>query len=47
MKLLILHLFVGSVLLMGSIQPLARYELSRRLAGLRSRPAQRNRKVHQ
>jgi hypothetical protein len=47
MKLLILHLFVGSILLMGSIQLPTRYEVSRRLAGLRFRPAQGNRKVHQ
>jgi hypothetical protein len=47
MKILILHLFVGSILLMGGMQPPARRELSRRLAGLRFRPAQRNRKMHQ
>jgi hypothetical protein len=47
MKILILHLFVGSVLLMGSIQPPARHTLSRRLAALRFRAAYRKNKVHQ
>jgi hypothetical protein len=33
-KILILHIFVGTILLMGSIEPPARRNLSRRLAAL-------------
>ena len=47
MKILILHVFVGTILLMGAIQPPARGELSLRLAALRFRHTQRNRKVRQ
>jgi hypothetical protein len=38
MKILILHMFIGPVLLMGSIGPPARHKLSRRLTTLRFRP---------
>jgi hypothetical protein len=34
MKILILHIFVGTVLLIGSIEPPARRNRSRRLAAL-------------
>jgi hypothetical protein len=45
MKILILHVFVGTILLMGRVDPPVRAELSLRLAALRFRHAQRNRKV--
>jgi hypothetical protein len=47
MKILILHLFLGSILLMGAIQPPGRDQLSKRLMALRFRHTFRNRKAHQ
>jgi hypothetical protein len=46
MKILILHMIVGSLVLMGSFEPLGRHELSKRLTALRFRHAHRNRHVH-
>jgi hypothetical protein len=45
LKIMILHVFVGTILLMGRIDPPVRAELSLRLAALRFRHAQRNRMI--
>lgn len=46
MKLLILHMIVGSLVLMGSFEPPDRHQLSKRLMALRFRHAHRNRLSH-
>jgi hypothetical protein len=45
MKILILHMIVGTMVLMGSIDPPARHKISKRLASLRFRHALRNRQA--
>jgi hypothetical protein len=46
MKILILHMIVGSLVLMGGFEPPGRHELSKRLTALRFRHAHRNRHAH-
>ncbi len=45
MKLLILHMIVGTLLVMGSFEPPGRHQLSKRLTTLRFRHAHRNRQA--
>jgi len=42
MKIMILHLFVGTVTLMGAIEPPGQHQLSKRIAGLRFRKNRRS-----
>jgi len=44
MKIVILHLWVGAVLLCAYYDPPERHQLTRRLAALRNWPMQRNRR---
>ena len=45
MKILILHFFVGTIILMGVIQPPDRHQVSKRLAALRFRHTRQNRQT--